>query len=228
MDNLSGIKKLCVKAISDFKLIDNADSILIGLSGGKDSMTLCNILSELKEYYNISIIAVHINGSYDTQQKPIPKDITSFLDNINVPYYEEIIDIPENEPLPLNCNRCSYNRRKTLFLAANKYNCNKIALAHNKDDIIETLLINIMNSGNTSSFPAKREYFNNKFTLIRPFYYIPANAIKSYVTNHSIPIYKNPCPLAYNSGRTIAREIIQTANKKYPDARNNILKLIDK
>jgi len=221
---LSSIKRMVKNTIDDFSMINKGDKLLLGVSGGKDSMALADILADFQEVYSFHLKVCYIKGSYDGNNHSLPEEIRMFFYEKNIDYCEESMNLNE-EDLPMNCKRCSFNRRKTLFVIGDKLGCNKIAVGHNKNDLAETVLMNIFTGGNCFSYLPISDYFHGKFYLIRPFYYVSTSAIISYVRNHNIPVLKNSCPLSETAGRSLMRHIISIAKDKYPQVEENILKL---
>jgi len=212
------------QAISDFSLIEKNDKILIGLSGGKDSIVLADILNKIKDEYKINIVCAHVTGSYDGKNLGLATEIVDYLKLNNIEYYEVPIMLEDSEELPLNCKRCSHNRRKTLFFTASKLNCNKIALAHNYEDISETIMMNIFTSGKLETLMPKRLYFD-EFTLIRPLYYLSVKKVISYVKRYNLPVVKNECVLSETAARSDVRNMLNKLLEKYPNIFENINKL---
>jgi len=166
---LNKINSQVGKSINNYKLIEENDSILVALSGGKDSMVMLDILSwrlkHLPIKYKITAVHVELNG---LPYKVDKKRLTEFceLRNIKLIYKTEDVDITKSKKTP--CFICSHTRRKILFTLAYELKCNKLAFGHHKDDAVETLLMNMMFYSNISSIPAKVSMFNGKFELIRP------------------------------------------------------------
>ena len=159
------------KAIHRYGLIQEGDRILVGVSGGKDSLSLLHLLHERSKRVPIhyELMPVYIDLGFDSGQAEILK---KFFEMKGLPYHIEFTDIgiransSENRENP--CFLCSWERRKRLFHLAHRFKCNKIALGHHKDDIIETLLLNIFYSAEISTMVPVQSLFKGKITLIRP------------------------------------------------------------
>ena len=169
------------KAIDDYNMIEDGDKIAVGLSGGKDSITLLMGLKALQRFYNKSfnIIAISINPGFDFFNSAFLK---STCEKIGVQYVEEkthikeiVFDIRE-EKNP--CSLCANLRRGILNSVAIREKCNKIALGHNEDDVLETFFLNLLYGGSIGTFAPKSYMDRSGITLIRPLIYAPEKSIK--------------------------------------------------
>ena len=183
------------QAINDYNLIENGDKIAVGLSGGKDSVTLLNLLNAYKKFSpeKFELIAITLNpGGVDNS--PLYK----LCKDLNVPFYEIQTDINKivfdlrKEKNP--CSLCANLRRGALNSTAQKLGCNKVALGHHKDDAIETLLLSMFYEGRINCFSPKTFMAKNNLSLIRPMVYINEGSIKNLVKKYNFPVIKNPCP----------------------------------
>ncbi len=194
---LKNFRSTVGKAINDFKLIQNNDRILVGFSGGKDSVALFDILHKRKKFvpvhYDLIPIFVY-NGEY--------KDTISEVEQFFKKYYNlnvivKTVDIKSyinsGEKTENPCFICSRIRRKIFFDVAYELKCNKLALGHNMDDMNETLLLNIFYSGNISTMLPKQELFNGDLTIIRPLIYLTESRILKYVETNYLPVIEKKC-----------------------------------
>lgn len=211
------------QAINDFNLIEEGDKIAIGLSGGKDSITLLHLLNSYKNFapYKFDIIAITINPG-GVNNSPLEK----LCKDINVPYYEiqsnikEIVFDLRKEKNP--CSLCANLRRGALNDTAEKLGCNKIALGHHKDDALETLMLSICYEGRINCFSPKSFMEQNKVTIIRPMVYIEEESIKNVAKKYGFPIIKNPCPADGKTKREDMKNLIKDLNKKIPGFKKNL------
>ena len=162
------------KAIYDYELIEPGDRILVGVSGGKDSLALLEVLAlrARDPKQNYTVVAAHIaveNVAYEVDGEYVRQ----FCEQLGVEFIHRTIAtaVKEDSGKPV-CFVCSWNRRKTLFGIAKEYGCNKLALGHHRDDAIESLLMSMMFNGTIASMPPKLAMFDRTFTLIRPFIYL--------------------------------------------------------
>lgn len=189
---LSGVSK----SIFEFNLIENNDKVAVGLSGGKDSLILLAALANFKKFkgQNFELLAITID---QTGGKANYDKLKQFCCDLDVPLYVvksdifEIIFDVRNEKNP--CSLCAKLRRGILCSEAKKLGCNKLALAHHKDDLIETFFMSLFYEGRINTFSPKTYLSNSDITCIRPLVYVDEKDIISASKN--LPIFKNPCPI---------------------------------
>lgn len=218
------------KAIKEYDLIKDGDRIMIGVSGGKDSMSLLSGLASRLQFRkeNYKIIAVHI----DVDNVPYSIDneyINDFCNQHNIEYIIDKINVDfDKDPSKSHCFVCSWHRRKRLFELTEKYNCNKLALGHHLDDAVETLLINMCYHGSISSMPASLSMFNGRIELIRPMILLTNKEIRDFATIMKFPSEKEICPWDDKTKRNQAAEIIREMEKRFKPARKGIFKSMSK
>ena len=156
------------RAIQDYNMIEEGDRILVGVSGGKDSYALLKLLNERKRWAPVSyeLIAIHVEAFGGCVGKSIKKSLIKSFEDIKIPYVFETVKLGRRKE-DKNCFWCSWNRRKALFLAADRLKCNKVALGHHADDIIETLLLNLFYQGEFAGMNPRQELFGGKLVIIR-------------------------------------------------------------
>jgi len=192
------------KALHRYDMISDGDRILLGLSGGKDSLTLLYILNERKSRIpiNYELFAVYIDLGFEGG---FSRSLAEFCKGAGVELRVEHTDYgvlahsSENRENP--CFLCSRLRRKRLFEIADELGCNKLALGHNKDDIIETLFMNICYAGEISTMIPSQSFFQDRFTLIRPLAFVDEDTIRRFAQESGYPDFANPCPTAMVSKR---------------------------
>jgi len=213
------------RAIGDFGLISNGDRILVGLSGGKDSILLLLALTEIlgKSPIKFQIEACTVdmtNGRMDTSA------MEELCCSLGVPYHvrchpiEEIIHI-RDERSP--CSFCANIRRGILCSTASERKCNSIALGHNLDDVSETTLINLFRTGKFRCFMPKLWQSRSKVWIIRPLVYIEERLILNESARLGFNIVVNPCQYSGNTERERAKELIGDISVNIPDIRTKIL-----
>ena len=221
------IRSLVGKAIHRYGLIQDGDRILVGVSGGKDSLTLLHLLKERLKRVPIhyGLIPVHIDLGFGSGRLEILKN---YFERQNLFYHIELTDIgrransPENRENP--CFLCAWERRKKLFQLANRFKCNKVALGHHKDDIIETLLINIFYSGEISAMLPLQSLFKGKITLIRPLSLVEEKKIERFARAMDLPFGPSGCSSSGRTKRKEVKEIIEALNKKNNRVKGNIFR----
>ncbi len=221
------IRSLVGKAIHRYGLIQEGDRILVGVSGGKDSLTLLHLLKERLKRVPIhyELVTVHIDLGFDPGRAEILKD---YFEKEGLSYHIEFTDIgrransPENRENP--CFLCSWERRKRIFQLANRLKCNKVALGHHKDDIIETLLINIFYSGEISTMLPLQSLFKGKITLIRPLSLVEEKKIERFARAMNLPFGPSGCPSSGRTKRREVKEIIEALSRKNQRVKGNIFR----
>ncbi len=205
------------KAISDHDLISNGDRILVAVSGGKDSLTLLRMLKKIQSWAPVyfSIFAAHITTDFSCSGCVGHEHLTGVFNSIGVEYFFSHVDVLDQEG-KTNCFWCSWNKRKALFELAEKNLCNKVAFGHHKDDIVETLLMNLLFKGEISSMNPSQKLFEGKLTLIRPLCYVDEKLIKSYARQAGIPFQSCQCPFGKNSKRKAVKDILSKIEQATP------------
>ena len=186
------------KAIEEYHMIEEGDKIAICLSGGKDSITMLHAFKALQRFYpkKFEIIAVSINPGFDFFDVEFLQKI---CDNLSVPFFVEcsnakaiVFDIrKEKNP----CSLCANLRRGVINSVAIREGCNKIALGHNQDDVLETFLLNLLYTGNIATFSPVSYMDRTKITLIRPLVYTPEKETKRFVKKNNLTVMPKVCPM---------------------------------
>ena len=211
------------QAINDFNMINDNDKIAVGLSGGKDSLTLLHILKSYQRFSpeKFDLIAITLNpGGVDNS--PLHK----LCKDLEIPYHEVQTNIKEivfdirNEKNP--CSLCANLRRGILNSVAIREGCNKIALGHNEDDVLETFFLNLLYGGNINTFAPTSYMDRSKITLIRPLIYAPERCIKTFVKKNNIEVMPKCCPMDGESKREDMKNLIWDFQKKIPNVKANI------
>ena len=174
------IAKLAGKAINDYTMIREKDRVLVAVSGGKDSLSLLHILSIRKKWLPIdyNLQAIHVKMNSPCLSESNIQTIQNLCEELKVKLHIREAFVPETEKS--KCFFCSWNRRKSFFRACEELDCNILALGHHKDDIIETLLLNLFYHGEISTMPPKLDFFKGALTLVRPLSYIEEYQTKKY------------------------------------------------
>lgn len=213
------------KAVDDYNMISDGDKIAVGLSGGKDSITLLMGLKALQRFYEkkFELIAISVNSGFDFFNSDF---LQSICDNLDVQFIEEkshikeiVFDIRE-EKNP--CSLCANLRRGILNSIAIRENCNKIALGHNEDDVLETFFLNLLYGGSIATFAPVSYMDRSGITLIRPLIYAPEKSIKTFVKKNNIEVMPKCCPMDGNSKREDIKNLIHNIQKDIPNVKTNI------
>lgn len=213
------------KAIEDFNMIDEGDKIAVGLSGGKDSISMLMGFKALQRFYpkKFSIIAVSVNPGFEFFDSNL---LRKTCEDIGVPFFEEVSHIKEivfdirDEKNP--CSLCANLRRGILNSVAIREGCNKIALGHNEDDVLETFLLNLFYTGSISTFAPVSYMDRSKITLIRPLIYAPEKDIRNFVKRNNITVMPKACPMDGVSKREDMKDMIKSLQVDIPHIRANL------
>lgn len=222
------LNKLVGKAICKYDLINDGDKILVGVSGGKDSITLLTSLNDRIEWAPVKFefIPVYIDPGFEGG---FSNELKEYFNDNGIDLHVEMTDFgvyahgPENKKKS-PCFLCSWNRRKRLFELADKFGCNKIALGHTKDDLIATLFINMCYGGHMSTMVPNQEFFKGQFRIIRPLCLVDEADIKSFVKSSGLPVYENVCPSAGNSKRDEIKVFLKTLYGNNKRVKENIFR----
>jgi tRNA 2-thiocytidine biosynthesis protein TtcA len=217
------------KALHQYDMISDGDRILVGLSGGKDSFALLWMLKERLDHIPIhyTLHSVHIDLGFDRE---FSKSLSEYCNRIGfklrVDYtnYGRLAHSSENRENP--CFLCSMLRRKRLFEIADELGCKKVALGHNKDDIIETLFMNICYAGEISSMMPSQPFFQGKLTLIRPLAFVDGDAIRRFADEKGCPKFLNPCPSANTTKRQEIKNMLKQLYRNNKKVKGNIFRAI--
>lgn len=213
------------KAIDDYSMIEDGDKIAVGLSGGKDSITLLMGLKALQRFYDkkFDLIAISVNPGFDFFNSEF---LQATCKRIGVQYVEEKTHIKEfvfdirKEKNP--CSLCANLRRGILNSVAIREGCNKIALGHNEDDVLETFFLNLLYGGSIGTFAPKSYMDRSGITLIRPLIYAPEKSIKTFVKKNNIELMPKCCPMDGVSKREDMKNLIHELQKDIPMVKTNI------
>ncbi|MBI9068278.1 MAG: tRNA 2-thiocytidine biosynthesis protein TtcA [Salinivirgaceae bacterium] len=227
---LTNTRKRVGKAVQKYELIKPDDTILVAVSGGKDSLFLLEALAFLKKHipFHFNLKAVHIEV-IDAPHE-IDKIFLEYLcKKLSVPLHYrsmELGDLSESKKSP--CFICSWKRRRILFEAIEELNCNKLALGHHMDDAIETLLLNMTYHGNISSMAPELEMFKGKFSIIRPLLLTEESNIVKYATIRRFPDELTLCEFEEKGNRFAMKKVVSSLSDLNKTARINLYRSMGK
>ncbi|MDE6474788.1 MAG: tRNA lysidine(34) synthetase TilS [Clostridia bacterium] len=207
------------KAISDYSMIQDGDKIAVGLSGGKDSMALLAILAAYKKFApeKFDLVAINIDLGLDVDKDEV-EATRQYCQSVGVEFvvehtqiYDIILERGEKSP----CSLCSKMRRGALNSIAKQYGCNKLALGHHADDVLETFFLSLIYEGRISTFMPISLMDRSNITLIRPFIYVEEKYLSGLARRYNLPIIHNPCPQDKNTKREDIKKLVESLDDKY-------------
>ena len=223
------------KALGQFQLIDDDDKILVGLSGGKDSLCLLEFLARRSKIHvpHFTVEALHVrmdNIHYETDTSYLQ----SFCDNLDAPLHivttsfdSSLFTFHYSLKSKPACFLCSWQRRKQLFNLAQEIGCTKIALGHHQDDIIHTALMNLTFQGHFSTMPVKLRMRKMPLTIIRPLCLCKEADIQAYAEQQGYEKQLKQCPYEHDTNRTTVAELFSRMQQLNPEARYCIWRALE-
>jgi tRNA 2-thiocytidine biosynthesis protein TtcA len=218
----SYLLKSVAQACKEFGLLVEGDRVAVAVSGGKDSRALLDLLLRYRGRvpFSYELVALHIAGNSVgfTDLRP---ELEPWFRELGVEYQFAPLELPPEEALPLDCFRCSWNRRKALFTAAVKLGCNKLAFGHNADDAATTTLLNLLFNGRLETMAPRVEFFDGAVTVIRPLIYLPEKELARYGRAAGFP--DSPaCPQGLASRRAQIKAFLHQFGRDENQIRVNI------
>lgn len=255
--NVKYVYKQMGQAIFNHKMLEPGDNILVGVSGGADSLVLLKMLLMRRPRIvmkDFRLTVCFVDADFITMDKKV---LFKYFDSLGIDYVIKPVSFSQNEDgvatvdikdfpseeiidekiglkkhkldhiskkkLGMGCFWCSWNRRKILFETARELKCNKVALGHNLDDVVETTLLNLCFNGNISTMKPRVELFNGDLTIIRPLAYLEKKVIFDCADKLGVPYIKYVCPFGKDSKRAAMKNIIEQLYAMNPDVKKNIL-----
>lgn len=217
------------KAVDEYRMIQEGDHIAVGLSGGKDSLTLLYAMQGLRRFYpeKFKLSAVTVDLGYEKfDTEPLQK----LCEELDVPYIVVKTDIArilfderkESNP----CSLCAKMRKGALNEAIKKAGCNKIAYGHHKDDIVETMLLSLIFEGRFHSFSPKTYLDRMDLTVIRPLMFVNEMDVIGFQHKYNLPVAKSRCPIDGLTKRQYAKDLIKQLNEEHPGAKDRMFTAI--
>lgn len=217
------------QAVQDYHMIEKNDRIAIGVSGGKDSIALLYVLKNLQRFYPVSysICAITINLGFGIQNL---SELQKICDELSIPYYVVNTSISDkvfhSEYDGSPCYLCSKLRKGALYDKAAELGCNKIAFAHHKDDVVDTMMMSLIYEGRFHTFEPVTHLERFGLSLIRPFIYTNEADIKSFVYGNHIAVLKASCPVDGSTHREYVRNLLHDVNQETYGVKNRMFTAI--
>jgi len=229
--DMKRVLSLLRQAVDQYQLIEEGDKIAIGLSGGKDSMALLTAFATLKKFYPIPFELYGITVDLGFNNMDIDC-IAQYCSSLSVPFIHvkteiaKIVFEARNEDNP--CSLCATMRKGALNNRLDELGINKVAYAHHKDDVVNTLFMSLIYEGRFHTISPKIHYDDKKITVIRPFIFMNEADIKGFVKRYNIPVVKSPCPMDKKTSREYVNKIVNEINKETPGVKNRVITAIKK
>ena len=213
------------KCIKDYQMLEAGDRVVVGVSGGKDSLVLLRLLAELREHSAVpfTLQAVTLDMGYETMDF---SPVAELCRQLEVPYTirktqirEIVFDIRKEEN---PCALCAKMRRGILNETAVELGANKVALGHHFDDAIETFALSLIYEGRLNSFLPVTYLDRTGLTLIRPMLYLHEKTIANFAQRAELPLVHNPCPADKNTRREDVKALLYELEGRYPGLKDNI------
>jgi tRNA(Ile)-lysidine synthase TilS/MesJ len=219
------------KAVEEYSMIENGDRIAVGVSGGKDSLALLCALAKLKRIIGIDyqVVGVTIDmgleGADFSEIEALCKELEIEYHVIKTQIYEIIFNVRE-EKSP--CSLCARMRRGALHDAAKELGCNKLALGHHFDDVVETFMLNLFFEGRIGCFRPVTYLSRKDLTMIRPLVYTHEKEIKAFATTESLPVTKAKCPADGNTERAKMKDYLAVFEREHRGLYHRIMGAIQR
>ena len=226
---LQQLLSLTRKAVDEYQMIEEGDKIAVGISGGKDSLTLLYALQGLRRFYprrfELEAITVDLgHKGFDLSR------IEALCQELEVPYTvvkTEIASIIFDERKEKNpCSLCAKMRKGALNEEIKKRGCNKVAYAHHKDDVVETMLLSLIFEGRFHSFSPRTYLDRTELTVIRPLIFVGEADVIGFRNKYHLPVEKSPCPVDGYTKREYAKQLLRQLNIEFPGVKERMFSAI--
>ena len=217
------------KAMDDYRMIAEGDKIAVGISGGKDSLTLLYALSSLRRFYPhpFELVAVTVDLGFANLDL---SEIKKLCEKLEVPYTVVKTQIgqivfeqrQENNP----CALCAKMRKGALNEAMKQLGCNKIAYAHHMDDVVETMMLSLLYEGRFHTFSPVTYLDDTGLTVIRPLIYMKEADVIGFVRKYEVPVVKSPCPADGHTKREYVKQLLKQLNTENPGVKQRMFTAI--
>jgi tRNA(Ile)-lysidine synthase TilS/MesJ len=213
------------RAVDDYQMIEDGDRIAVGISGGKDSLALLTALAGLRRFYpkKFEVIGISIDMGLEGMDFSA---VAKYCEELGVEYkivkteISNIIFNVRKEPNP--CSLCAKMRRGALNTAAVEEGCNKVALGHHFDDVVETFMLNLFFEGRIGTFSPVTYLSRMDITVIRPLIYMPEKDVRYFASKVTLPVIASPCPADKNTERERMKELLHNLERENKGLRYRI------
>ena len=231
MENIKRVLSFVRRALDDYLMIEDGDKIAVGVSAGKDSLTLLCAMAEIRRFYpkKFDLLAITVDMGFEGMDfSPVKR----FCEELGVEYeivptqISKIIFDVRKEKNP--CSLCAKMRRGALYNYAKERGCNKVALGHHFDDVVETFMLNLFFEGRLGCFQPVTYLSNTDITLIRPMIYMPEKDVRYFASKTELPIQKSPCPADGNTEREEMKKLLASLERENKGLRYRIFGAIQR
>jgi len=225
------LRKRFEETVLKHNMLEEGARVIVGVSGGADSLTLLKLITGPLLFVPKPefILAVHVDLGFENADGNEARVLEDYCKKEGYNFIIEKSNIGQLAHSDYNrkaspCFLCSRLRRRKLFERAREYKCNKVVLAHNKDDVMETFLLNIFFGREISTMIPIQSYFKGEFDLIRPLAFVDEYILKKFAKEAALPVVANPCPTAGTTKRQYVKDLIKTLDKDHRGVKENIFK----
>lgn len=231
MEGMKRVLSYVRRAVDDYEMIKDGDKVAVGVSAGKDSLTLLCALAEFRRFYpnKFELCAITVDMGFEGADF---SSIRNLCDELNVEYHivptqiSKIIFDVRKEKNP--CSLCAKMRRGALYNYAREIGCGTVALGHHFDDVVETFMLNLFYEGRLGCFQPVTYLSNTGITLIRPMLYMPEKDVRYFASKAELPVVKSPCPADGNTEREEMKQLLHSLEKQNKGLRYRIFGAIQR
>lgn len=231
MENIKRVLSFVRRALDDYSMIEDGDKIAVGVSAGKDSLTLLCAMAEIRRFYpkKFDLLAITVDMGFEEMDF---SPVKSLCDELGVEYeivptqISKIIFDVRKEKNP--CSLCAKMRRGALYGYAKQRGCSKVALGHHFDDVVETFMLNLFYEGRLGCFQPVTYLSNTDITLIRPMIYMPEKDVRYFASRTELPVVKSTCPADGNTEREEMKKLLASLDKENKGLRYRIFGAIQR
>ena len=219
------------RCVDDYNMIAEGDKIAVGVSGGKDSLTLLAALHDLAIFYpnHFTLCAITVDMGFEGADF---SEIRTFCENLGIEYRVIPSDLgnllfnirKEKNP----CSLCAKMRRGMLNEAAKEAGCNKVALGHHFDDLVETFMLNLIHEGRIGAFLPVTYLDRTDITVIRPMALVPEKYVRYFTSKNTLPVYTNPCPADKHTERETAKQLVADLERAHKGFKHRVFGAMQK
>ena len=231
MEHIKRVLSYVRRAVDDYEMIREGDKIAVGVSAGKDSLTLLCAMADLKRFYpkQFELCAITVDMGFEGADF---SEIAALCERLSVPYHiiptqiSQVIFDVRKEKNP--CSLCAKMRRGALYRGAKELGCTTVALGHHFDDVVETFMLNLFYEGRIGCFQPVTYLSNTDITMIRPMIYMPEKDVRYFSTKAELPVMKSPCPADGNTEREEMKQLLARLERENKGLRYRIFGAIQR